>query len=195
MDRNDLEAGRKAERIVEDLFREAGFKVVKYGYEYTVPELTPKNFGSLIKGRAGDYIRHQPDFIIVNPYGEAFFVEVKFRSSYIQPEREIFPYPNCYVILLDKNFIHSQSTYYLFNKHQDFYRLNDMPPFKNISSELIYKYVKRLRRELGDETLGKQIKEKIIKTIFGEEIKKPKAEAVTVIREERRHFKRRYKRR
>lgn len=188
MNETDLEKGRKAERIVEDLFREAGFNVIKYGYENTVPELTPRNNGSIIKGKAGDYIRHQPDFIVVNNHNEAFFVEVKFRSKYILPDREIFPYPNCFVVLLDKKYIQAQSTYYLFNKNRNFERLNEMPPFKSISSVLIGKYVQRLRRELGDETLGKQIKGKLIKKLFGEDIVKPKTAPVKVIRKKRRRF-------
>jgi hypothetical protein len=165
------EKGRKAEKIVGDLFKEAGFKVVKYGYEYTVPELTyEKNGNKVIKGKAAEYIRHQPDFIVVNDMNEAFFIEVKHRSSQIFPDKDIFPYPNCYVVLLTKDFILAQSTSKLFSQKESFEYLTNMPPFKNIPKDLILKYIKKLRRTLGDESLKGQLLEKWIKKITGKSL-------------------------
>ena len=155
-----MEKGRTAERIVANLFKEAGFKVYKYGYEYTLPKLADRT--NPIKGRAAEYIRHQPDFIVVNGGNEAFFVEVKFRSSQIVPDKEIFPYPNCYVVLLTKDYILAQSTRYLFDKGAHFAPIVMMPPFSNIPRTILMKYVSKVRRELGDETISGQVLGKLV---------------------------------
>jgi hypothetical protein len=175
----NMKKGKKAEKIVADLFKEAGFKVVKYGYEHTVPDLADRN--NLIKGRAADYIRHQPDFIVVNKRNEAFFVEVKHRSKVIMPEKDIFPYPNCYVVLLTKGAILAQSTDFLFRKGATFGLLKDMPPFTGISYELIEKYVMKLRRQLGDDTFVEQFMGKIVKKITNLNVSVKKADPVKVV--------------
>ncbi|MFC1742293.1 hypothetical protein ACFL3V_07195, partial [Nanoarchaeota archaeon] len=79
MKMDPMTKGKKAEKLIADLFKEAGFKVIKYGYEHTVKELADRY--NLIKGPAAQYIRHQPDFIVVNKKNEAFFIEVKHRSN------------------------------------------------------------------------------------------------------------------
>ena len=76
---NGMQKGKLAENIVKDMFKEAGFKVINQGYEYTVPALVDRY--NPIQGKATEYIRHQPDFIVVNKRNEAFFVEVKFRTE------------------------------------------------------------------------------------------------------------------
>lgn len=55
---NSWAKGLKAEKIVADMFKEAGYEVVKYGYEYTTPQLTKKKRGRTIKGKVGHFIRH-----------------------------------------------------------------------------------------------------------------------------------------
>lgn len=162
--------GKKAEKIVEDLFKEAGFEVYKYGYEHTLPKVAKRR--PLIKGKAGEYIRHMPDFVVVNDKSEAFFVEVKHRSSKIFPERDIFPYPNGYVVLLTKDFILAQSTSKLFAQHEGFEYLTEMKPFKDIDKKLIFKYIEKLRRTLGDESLKGQLIEKWIKKTTGKTLRK-----------------------
>jgi len=163
---NGMAKGKKAEGIISDMFKEAGFKVIKYGYEHTVPELVDRY--NPINGEAAEYIRHQPDFIVVNRGNEAFFVEVKFRKEGILKDRHLFNYPNCYVMLLTNDLILAQSTNYLFNKGVNFQMLNKIPPFSNIPYSIIEKYVNKLRRTLGDESyLGQKVKgvvEKVIKT-------------------------------
>jgi hypothetical protein len=168
---DNMKKGKKAEAIIADLFKEAGFKVIKYGYEHTVKELADKN--NLIKGMAGQYIRHQPDFIVVNKQNEAFFVEVKHRSNYFFPTKELFPYPCCYVILLSKQNIIAQNVSILFQKKAGFLPLKRMEPFKNIPNNIIEKYVLKLRRTLGDETLTGQFVEKYVKKITGKNLQQP----------------------
>lgn len=172
--------GKIAEKIVVDLFKEAGFEVVRYGYEYNLKQLAQRK--PKITGKAADYIRHQPDLIVVNKRGEAFFVEVKFRSKVIMPERDIFPYPSCYVVLLTKGAILAQSTYYLFAKKKNFQLLNQMPPFKNIPYPLIEKYIMRLRRQLGDDTLVTQYMGKLVGKFTDRDLPLKKAPSVKVVR-------------
>jgi len=176
---DSMQKGKIAEKIVGDMFKEAGFKVVKYGYEHTVKTLADKN--NLIKGRAADYIRHQPDFIVVNKNNEAFFVEVKHRSKAIMPSREIFPYPNCYVVLLTKGAILAQSTHFLFNKRASFGLLVDMPPFKDIPFPIIEKYIMKLRRQLGDDTLVKQFMGKLVERMTNRTLPVKPADPITII--------------
>jgi hypothetical protein len=177
---DNMKRGKIAEKIVSDLFKEAGFKVIKYGYEHTVPMLADRN--NLIKGKAGEYIRHQPDFIVVNKRNEAFFVEVKHRSKVMIPDRDIFPYPNCYVVLLSKGAILAQSTDYLFRRKAIFGMLVDMPPFKDIPLDLIEKYVMKLRRKLGDDTWVEQFMGNIIEKITNKTFPLKPADPITVIR-------------
>jgi len=167
---DNMKKGKVAEKIISDMFNEAGFKVINYGYEHTVPELV--NRYNPVIGKAAEYIRHQPDLIVVNKSNEAFFVEVKFRKEGLLKDKHLFNYPNCYVILLTKDLILAQSTYYLFKKGVNFLNLNKMPPFSNIPYTIIEKYVNKLRRTLGDESFGGQIVKKAIKKYTKHEIVK-----------------------
>ncbi len=189
---DSMQKGKKAEKIVSDMFKEAGFKVVKYGYEYTVSELADRN--NLIKGRAAEYIRHQPDFIIVNKENEAFFIEVKFRSTKIVPEKDIFPYPNCYVVLLSKSFILAQSTKYLFQYGARFQPITKLPPFKDIPYTIIKKYVDRVRRDLGDDTLSSQLLGKLVENYTNLDVKRKTTPIIQVIKKHKRKKKRYSKR-
>jgi hypothetical protein len=169
---NNMEKGKTAEKIIENMFKEAGFKVIKYGYEYTVPGLADGR--NPIQGLASQYIRHQPDFIVVNKRNEAFFVEVKFRTEGILKNKDLFPYPNCYVLLLTRDMIMAQSTKYLYKRGVNFQNITKMPPFAKIPYDIIDKYVKKLRRTLGDETFIGQKVEGIVKKITGKKMQGPK---------------------
>lgn len=175
-----LMKGQKAERIVAGLFREAGFEVINYGYEHTVPELLPERQDGVIKGKAAEYIRHQPDFVVVDKDNNAFFVEVKFRASEINPKKEIFPYPNCYVVLLTKDYILAQSTTNIFKSKGKlrFRYLNSFRPFKKISNQLIYKYTLKTRRALGEETWHGQQIARLFKKHTNHTIVRPKGQFV-----------------
>lgn len=164
----NLKIGRKAEKIVVNLFKEAGWKVYNYGWEYTLPKLV----GTKIIGKAADYIRHMPDLVVVNERNEAFFIEVKFRSKGEINLDHIFNYPNSYVVLLNKQGILGQSTNYLYNKSKDFTYFINLPPFRNFSRDLLKKYSDKIRRELGDENLFGQIIEKTATKLIGKSFKK-----------------------
>ena len=85
---------RIAETIVEELFRDLGFYVLKFGKENTINPLV--NLESFIKACKGQfklqkedhkfiypvsYINKLPDFIVVGPTGQVEFIEVKFRHD------------------------------------------------------------------------------------------------------------------
>jgi len=167
---DSMEKGKTAENIVMDLFKEAGFKVYRYGYEHLLPELADRE--NLLQGRAAQFIRHQPDLVVVNKRNEAFFVEVKFRSNYILA-KDIFNYPEGYVVLLTKGWVLAQSTRYIHQKGWNFASLNKMPPFRGISSELLGKYSKIIKRKLGDETWTGQKFENFFEKITGKKFVQP----------------------
>jgi hypothetical protein len=167
-----MQIGKTAEKIVQELFEEAGFEVIKYGYEHTVPKLANKEIK--IIGETADYIRHQPDFIVVNKKNEAFFVEVKFRSGGVIKKEHMFNYPSCYVVFLTTEFILGQRLDKIYKYGDNFEMLNSLNPFRQISSKLIVKYVDKTRRKLGDETLFGQWSTKIIERITKRKLRIPK---------------------
>ncbi|MBM3232108.1 hypothetical protein FJZ21_01890 [Candidatus Pacearchaeota archaeon] len=176
---NSMERGKIAENIVKDLFEEAGFKVVRYGYEHLLPELANKD--NLLQGRASDFIRHQPDFVIINSQNEAFFVEVKFRSEGKIKKEHMFPYPEGFVVFLTKDAILSQSIEEIYLKGENFKGIKDMKPFRNIPNSIIDKYVKVTKRKLGEETLAGQLFEGLITKITGKSLNQIKPATQPVI--------------
>lgn len=169
---NDTKMGRgkHAEKIVKKMLTDAGFEVYNYGYEYTVKDLAMRE--NKVKGVAGEYLRHMPDFVIVNKTNYAFFIEVKFRYKNNIELEHIFNYPNCYVILVNKNGFLGQSTSYLYRKKADFTYLVNLPPFKYMDRKIIEKYAKRVRRDLGDENLFGQIIENAAEKFVGKPFNK-----------------------
>lgn len=147
-----LKVGKKAEGIVEDFLKNVGFEVFRYGWEYTMPRLLKYK----ITGDASDYIRHMPDFVVLDKYGEAFFVEVKYRSEDEIKDKDLFNYPSCYVFILTKNGILGQNICSLYNG-KPFVEVNNLFPFRFIKKEVIDKYDKVVRRKLGDEGFFGQI--------------------------------------
>lgn len=75
--------GRMAESLVENLLRDAGNQVYRFGYESVLQNLTQLENIFNKYGEVGEQIRAIPDFLVINGKGEPFFVEVKFRW---QPE-------------------------------------------------------------------------------------------------------------
>ena len=164
--------GKTAEKIVAQMFEEAGYKVINYGYEYTVPELADRN--NLIKGDAANFIRHQPDLIVVDKDNNAFFIEVKFRREGKILKKHMFNYPACYVVLITKDHLYGQSLNDIYRRGENFVFLNKLEPFNQISTDLISRYVKKIRRQLGDETITGQLVEGLIKKITGKNLHGPK---------------------
>jgi len=95
--------GRVAEAIVRCMFEDLGFEVIPYGYEHTCPTLASKT--RPIQGDVKNHIRKAPDFIIVDKKGNANFIEVKYRSDGKFRRESDYPFRDCYIILLTKEYI------------------------------------------------------------------------------------------
>ena len=73
-----MKKGKIAEKIVEEMFKQSGFKVRSAGYESTFTDLADRD--NLLQGPAAKYIRHHPDFIVVDKHNNAYLIEVKYRK-------------------------------------------------------------------------------------------------------------------
>lgn len=71
--------GRMAETLIEELLRDSGNKIYRFGYEAILQNLTQieKSFDGA--GETGNRIRAIPDFIVIDQKGNPIFLEVKFR--------------------------------------------------------------------------------------------------------------------
>lgn len=165
MTEDSLRKGKIAEKIVEQMFKEAGFKVICAGYENTFSELADQY--NLLQGPAAQYIRHHPDFIVVNSNNEAFLIEVKYRRFGIIDQTAMFNYPATQVILLTKDSMHCQSLKEIHKNGKKFLPLDCLRPFSNIPTEIREKYIQKTTRLLGDENLIGQLIEKISEKIVG----------------------------
>lgn len=71
--------GRMAETLVEELLRQSGNIVYRFGYEAIVQNLAQSAGNFDRQSEVGEKIRSIPDFIVVDKKGKPEFVEVKFR--------------------------------------------------------------------------------------------------------------------
>ena len=71
--------GRMAETLVEEMLKESGNRVYRFGYESIMQNLAEFNQNIDREGEVGRRIRAIPDFIVVDKKGIPSFVEVKFR--------------------------------------------------------------------------------------------------------------------
>ena len=162
-----MQKGKTAEKIVEGMFKEAGFKIVKAGYENTFKGLADKE--NLLQGPAAKYIRHHPDFIVVDRFNKAYLIEVKFRTFGLIDQKDLFNYPETQVILLTKDSMHCQFLKEIHKNGKKFLPLNQMKPFSEIPERVIRKYILKTRRLLGDENIFGQLIEKISQKIVGKD--------------------------
>src|SRR3990167_1311736 len=78
--------GRMAETLFEELMRQSGNIVYRFGYEAIVQNLTQLEEKFDRYSEVGERIRAIPDFIVVDRKGNPEFVEVKFRWK---PDNEL----------------------------------------------------------------------------------------------------------
>lgn len=71
--------GRMAETLFEELMRQSGNIVYRFGYEAIVQNLTQLEDKFDRYSEVGERIGAIPDFIVVDKKGKPTFVEVKFR--------------------------------------------------------------------------------------------------------------------
>lgn len=79
MNPENMLKGRMAETLFEELMRQSGNIVYRFGYEAIVQNLTQLEEKFDHYSEVGERIRAIPDFIVVNKKGKPIFVEVKFR--------------------------------------------------------------------------------------------------------------------
>src|SRR3972149_1546653 len=73
--------GRMAETLFEELLKESGNIVYRFGYEAIVQNLVQLEEKFDRYNEVGERIRVIPDFIVLNKKGEPILVEVKFRGE------------------------------------------------------------------------------------------------------------------
>jgi hypothetical protein len=71
--------GRMAETLIEELLRQSGNIVYRFGYEAIVQNLVQLEESFDRYNEVGERIRAIPDFIVIDTKGKPSFVEVKFR--------------------------------------------------------------------------------------------------------------------
>ncbi|MCX7779033.1 MAG: hypothetical protein N2259_02210 [Patescibacteria group bacterium] len=79
-DPENILKGRMAESLVEELLKQCGNKVYRFGYEAVLQNLTQLEDQFDRKSEVGQRIRSIPDFIVIRQK-KIFLVEVKFRGS------------------------------------------------------------------------------------------------------------------
>ncbi len=79
MNSESMLKGRMAETLFEEMMRQAGNIVYRFGYEAIVQNLTQLEERFDRYSEVGERIRAIPDFIVIDKTGKPEFVEVKFR--------------------------------------------------------------------------------------------------------------------
>ena len=79
MKSESLLKGRMAETLVEELLKQSGNIVYRFGYEAIVQNLAQLDEKFDRFTEVGERIRLIPDFIVINKKGKPVFVEAKFR--------------------------------------------------------------------------------------------------------------------
>ena len=139
--------GRKAEKLVQTMMEELGFKVVQFGYEYLLPDFAHKK--KLLKGPAGKLIRSQPDFVIVDlKDNHTYFIEVKYRKYGEISEKSIKDYPENYIVLVSPTgLLIADWEYMIKNKDKSCFKLlTEIGPFKYKDKSIIMKYVELAKK-------------------------------------------------
>ena len=79
MNSESMLKGRMAETLFEEMMRQCGNIVYRFGYEAIIQNLAQLDANFVRYGEVGERIRSIPDFIVISNTGKPLFVEVKFR--------------------------------------------------------------------------------------------------------------------
>jgi len=147
-----MDVGRKAENLIKNMMEELGFIVVPFGYEYLTPEFA--NRKKLLKGRAGEFVRGLPDFLIIDKQTNiAYFIEVKYRKNGEIDPKDIAEIPESWVVLVEPGAISIAKADYVINNHyhEDCFNNLDInySPFKNKNRNILLKYVRKTKELFG----------------------------------------------
>lgn len=81
MDPEAMLKGRMAETLVEELFKNSGNTIYRFGYEAILQNLTQIERSFNDENETEKRIRAIPDFIVIDSKGNPTFLEVKYRSN------------------------------------------------------------------------------------------------------------------
>lgn len=81
--------GRMAEGLVEELLKNCGNRVYRFGYEVILQNLTQLEKAFDRDSNVGQRIKSIPDFIVIDKKGKPFLVEVKFRTDFVVYSQDI----------------------------------------------------------------------------------------------------------
>lgn len=137
MNPENMLKGRIAETLVEELLRQSGNIVYRFGYEAIVQNLTQLEESFDRNSEVGERIKVMPDFIVIDKRGSPVFLEVKFRRK---PELHKDDYEKFEKI----NKLWSAKIIFVNCWEQPYFRVSD-PPY-------IDKYKNLIQRPLLQET-------------------------------------------
>jgi hypothetical protein len=81
MDPESMLKGRMAETLVEELFKNSGNTIYRFGYEAILQNLTQIERSFSGENETEKRIRAIPDFIVIDNQGNPTLLEVKFRGN------------------------------------------------------------------------------------------------------------------
>jgi len=147
--RYNFAVGKKAEKIALDMMDELGFDVVKFGVEHILPQYCKK--GKSLQGEAGNLVRGQPDYLIVDPETRiAYFIEVKFRRGNRIRKHSLIDYPNNFILMFSLKGILIADWKELKGQEDNmkcFKLLTQSKPFRNKDKSILIKYVEKVKKE------------------------------------------------
>lgn len=137
--------GKVAEAIIFQLFSDAGYSVVRFGYEHTLPELAAKRKG--LNGKIANQLRSIPDLVIYDPdktVPSPYMIEVKYRAkiSEIELRDKIlldYPFDDAFILFVTPTEILIQTAGHL-KVEQSFQSLKNHNLFPKIKANLVDEY-------------------------------------------------------
>ena len=131
MNPENMLKGRIAETLIEELLRQSGNIVYRFGYEAIVQNLVQLEESFDRNSEVGERIRVMPDFIVIDKEGKPEFAEVKFRWK---PELHKYDYE-----MLEKiNKLWSAKVIFVNCQERPYFRVSD-PPYIDKDKNLVQK--------------------------------------------------------
>ena len=148
-DHENLIKGRIAETIVEEMFRDAGYQVYRFGYESFLQSLVQKENKINKRNIVGKMVSSMPDFLVVKN-NKPDFIEVKFRKDGKLDKEELESWSKARVLLVfpfQPFFRISSVTAFL--ETGELYDLAK-DNFLSIKKEIIESYIPLIKKYLGN---------------------------------------------
>ena len=133
MNAESMLKGRMAETLVEELLKQSGNIVYRFGYEALVQNLVQLESSFDRNSEVGERIRAIPDFVVIDKKGEPSFLEVKFRWK---PELDLYDET---IRMLDKIGKYWNSQIVFVNCWEQPYFRISTPPYMSKDKKLITK--------------------------------------------------------